>query len=108
MKALYSVFLISIIFFVGCSESTKKKEIADGTINEKLVEISIEGMSCMACVAKVKKTLSDLNGVENMNVSLENKNAAFQYYPQKISLDEIKQAINNVGYKASAAKELPK
>ncbi len=62
----------------------------------------------MACVAKVKKTLSDLNGVDDVMVSLVNKSATFQYSPQNISLDKIKQSIDEIGYKVGTVKELSK
>ena len=37
--------------------------------------ISIEGMMCQHCVAHVTKALTEVSGVESVNVSLENKNA---------------------------------
>jgi len=77
--------------------------------NEKMeavsVEIPIEGMSCMSCVATVKKALSDLEGVSGVKVSLENKKTTLRYNPKKISPDTIQQAINKIGYKAGKPKE---
>lgn len=80
------------------------KEVSDtvAKMDEKVV-VPIEGMSCMACVGKVKNTLSELNGVNEINVSLENKNATFQYNPQRIIVEEIEQIINDIGYKAGPA-----
>jgi copper ion binding protein len=110
MKAFFhSTILMILVFLVGCSENNGKSNLSiTDKINNVPVEVSIEGMSCMACVAKVKKTLSDLNGVDDVKVSLENKSATFQYSPQNISFDKIKQSIDEIGYKVGTVKELSK
>ena len=88
--------LLMIVILLGCAENPKKSSHADvNQADNVFVEVSIEGMSCMACVAKVKKTLSDLN-----------KNATIQYNPNNIALDKIKQAIDEIGYNAGAVKTL--
>ncbi|WP_339869711.1 heavy metal-associated domain-containing protein [uncultured Algoriphagus sp.] len=99
--------LLMIVILLGCAENPKKSSHADvNQADNVFVEVSIEGMSCMACVAKVKKTLSDLNGIYEVKVSLENKNATIQYNPNNIALDKIKQAIDEIGYNAGAVKTL--
>ena len=99
--------LLMIVILLGCAENPKKSKHTDANQADNiLVEVSIEGMSCMACVAKVKKTLSDLNGIYEVKVSLENKNATIQYNPNNIALDKIKQAIDEIGYNAGAVKTL--
>lgn len=109
MKAFYSTSIIALLItvLIGCSENSKKNQLSE---NEKFVgvsvEIPIEGMSCMSCVANVKKTLSDLEGVSEVKVSLENKKTTLHYNPQKISLDTIQQTINKIGYKAGKPQEL--
>ena len=60
----------------------------------------------MACVAKVKKTLSALSGINEVKVSLENKSATIQYNPQNISMDKITQSIDEIGYKAGTVKKI--
>lgn len=111
MRAQFIFLILSMFLLLGCSESTGKgaantvslpeKEVSDITVkmDERMV-VPIEGMSCMACVGKVKNTLSELNGVKDITVSLENKNATFLYSPQKISIEEIEQIIHDIGYKA--------
>jgi len=113
---LYSVILITLlVFFIGCSGSNSKNQQVNNIVtksksvitNSKSVELPVEGMSCMACVAKVKNALSGIEGLDDINVSLENNNATFRYNPQKTSLAKIKQAIDESGYKAGIPKELP-
>lgn len=70
----FSVLLILQMFFVACSGNNSHSN--QTTINEgeiKTIEIPIEGMSCMSCVATVKKSLSGMEGVKEVNVSLKDK-----------------------------------
>jgi len=108
MKAVFNFSLLLMFMFLsGCAENSNKSKQTDiNQADNVSVEVSIEGMSCMACVAKVKKTLSDLSGINEVKVSLENKSATLQYNPHNISLDKIKQSINEIGYKAGAVKKL--
>ncbi len=107
MKTVFnSSLLLIFMLLIGCAENSNKSKQTDVNQTDNVsVEISIEGMSCMSCVANVKKTLSDLDGISEVKVSLENKLATLQYNPHHISLDKIKQSINEIGYKAGAVKK---
>ena len=109
MKTLFnSSLLLLFMLLMGCAENSNKSKQTDVNQADNVsVEISIEGMSCMSCVANVKKTLSDLNGINEVKVSLENKSATLQYNPHNISLDKIKQSIDKIGYKKGIVKKLP-
>ena len=60
-------------------------------------KIMIEGMSCGHCVKHVNNALSELENVENIQVSLENKTAIFESNVE-IPDDKIKFAIEDAGY----------
>lgn len=72
---------------------------------EKLMkeEIKIEGMMCENCVKHVTKALEALDGITKVEVSLENKNAIIET-SRKLSDDEIKNAIDEAGYKVTEIK----
>ena len=109
MKTVFnSSLLLLFMLLMGCAENSNKSKQTDVNQADNVsVEISIEGMSCMSCVANVRKTLSDLDGINEVKVSLENKSATLQYNPNNISLDIIKQTIDKIGYKAGTVKKLP-
>lgn len=67
------------------------------------VIIAVEGMSCMSCVANVKRTIASLDGVDSVAVSLEEKNASISYDAQKVDIEKIREAINKRGFKAGEA-----
>ncbi len=59
--------------------------------------IEIEGMSCNHCKMSVEKVLGALDGVESVEVSLENKNAKITC-SKELSDDKIKEAIKEEGF----------
>ena len=79
----------------------QEKSCPDGscTIKEDTTmskTISIEGMMCQHCVAHVTKALTEVPGVESVNVSLENKNAVVTGSADDKALTA---AVKEAGYK---------
>ncbi|OJW77805.1 MAG: hypothetical protein BGO69_01865 [Bacteroidetes bacterium 46-16] len=70
------------------------------------IKMSINGMVCMACQSTVKKAIKSLDGVTNVEVSLENKNAIVTYYPNLVKLEQIQKAVNDKGYTAGKPQEV--
>lgn len=64
-----------------------------------IVTLPVQGMSCVSCVASVKRTVKALNGVTNVEVSLAERQARISYDERKISPDQIAAAIRELGYK---------
>ncbi|MGL4362616.1 MAG: heavy-metal-associated domain-containing protein [Cellulosilyticaceae bacterium] len=59
------------------------------------MEIIIEGMSCMHCVNRVKEALLELEGVTNVDVSLEDSWAIVEGNAEE---EEIRAALEEAGY----------
>ena len=55
-------------------------------------------MTCGHCQKRVADAISSLEGVESVEVDLESESATVSFDPQKISLDDIKGAIQKAGY----------
>jgi copper chaperone CopZ len=66
----------------------------------KVVTIPVEGMVCLACTARVKSTLKAINGVTEVEVSLEKRVAHVKYVEGKVSPEQLVSAINRLGYRA--------
>tara|TARA_R110002094_G_scaffold119921_1_gene114955 strand:- start:69 stop:464 length:396 start_codon:yes stop_codon:yes gene_type:complete len=71
----------------------------------EVVVVPIEGMSCSACVARVKSTLKKIDGVGDVHVSLEHREAEIRYDPVKVSPETLAQAIKELGYTAGLPRE---
>lgn len=62
------------------------------------VIIKVEGMSCSHCENAVKKAVGIMNGVDKVSVSLEEKSVTVDFDSSVVTLDNIKQAIEDQGY----------
>ncbi len=60
--------------------------------------VTIDGMHCPACSARVKKALTSLPGVLTAEVSLEQRQATVTYEPGRITPELLQQAVVEAGY----------
>lgn len=60
--------------------------------------LNVEGMSCSHCVNAVTKAVTALDGVSGVSVSLEGKTVTVDFDEEKVSLESIKEAIEEEGY----------
>lgn len=60
--------------------------------------IPVIGMACASCSANVERKLNSLDGIQQASVSLPGRSALVDYDPVKISLEDMKRAINGIGY----------
>ena len=65
------------------------------------IELHIEGMHCGSCAVGIQMLVSQLDGVKSAEVSYEGKKGLFEIDPQKVTKDQVIQAIADLGYKAS-------
>jgi len=61
-------------------------------------KIKIQGMSCQHCVMSVTKALGSIPGVKSLKVDLVKGEATFEN-TQEASLEEIRKAVEEAGYK---------
>ena len=79
------------------------REAGYGIVEERrknTVTIPIGGMTCAACANRIERVLSKKEGVLRASVNFATENATVEYDPQKIRLSAIRQAIEDIGYKA--------
>ena len=65
----------------------------------KSVTVKIGGMTCASCARTIETVLSELSGVESVSVNLATESATVVYNPQVVTLEDIKVAVESVGYK---------
>ena len=64
----------------------------------KKITIPVVGMACSSCSAHVEKKLNSLEGVKMASVSLSSRSALVEYEPSVISLQQMKEAVNDIGF----------
>ena len=85
---------------VKCKANIKNDSKLNNKKNEEvnsMKTILIEGMQCNHCKMTVEKALSSIEGITNVEVSLEDKNAVIEYN-KEIENDKIKQVIEEAGF----------
>lgn len=70
-------------------------------VPEEISEISVGGMSCAACAARVEKKLNSLSGVTTTNVNIATNTATVRFVPGTVTVRDIQKAIEAIGYTAS-------
>ena len=65
------------------------------------IQLTIEGMSCGHCVARVRRALESLEGVEVRSVDVGS--AAADLDPARTSLGHLIRAVDDLGFTASVA-----
>ena len=60
--------------------------------------IPVVGMACSACSAHVEKKLNSLPGISSAAVSLAGRSALVEYDPEQITLEQMKEAVNGIGF----------
>lgn len=66
-------------------------------LNEKVV-LKIGGMTCAMCVKAIEDGLGRLDGISNVNVNLSSEKAYITYNPQMVTVEDMKNTIEDIGY----------
>ena len=62
------------------------------------VTLEVKGMSCGHCVKSVETSVGNLDGVGQVKVYLESGKVDVSYEEDKVTLDKIKDTIDEQGY----------
>lgn len=65
------------------------------------VTLSVPGMTCAACPFTVKKALSGVEGVSQIDVSFEKREAVVTFDDSKTRIQTLTQTTENAGYPSS-------
>ncbi|MFC5301801.1 mercury resistance system periplasmic binding protein MerP [Azospira restricta] len=65
------------------------------------VTLSVPGMTCAACPITVKKALSKVEGVSQVGVSFEKREAVVTFDDAKTDVQKLTKATEDAGYPSS-------
>ena len=63
--------------------------------------LSVPGMTCATCPITLKKALNKVEGVENIEVNLEKKEAVVTFDDAKTTVETLLEATKNAGFPSS-------
>lgn len=84
-------------------EHLKEKEIDEKGDEEMKKTIMVEGMMCMHCVKHVNDALEKVDGVKNVDVNLEEKNAVVTM-DEEVSDEALTKVVVDAGYEVKGIK----
>lgn len=62
------------------------------------IVFEVEGMSCNHCVSSIKNAVSELDGIERVDVDLNSKRVTVEYSVELIDIQTIRETIEDQGY----------
>lgn len=65
------------------------------------VTLLVQGMSCGHCVKAVESSVGELKGVSNVDVHLESGKVDVEYNADAVTLETIKETIDDQGYEVN-------
>ena len=92
--------MVFILFLVSCGGKGNKPEKELVPLEASPMEVSIGGMSCLACEETIQRNVGKLEGIKSVKASFTTGNAIIEYYPGMIDSVKIKDAITGSGYTA--------
>jgi len=72
--------------------------VGQGSGIAEQVGLSVEGMTCATCAARIQKVLSRQSGVEEATVNFAGNRASVTYRPDAVSLDQLSAVVERLGY----------
>ena len=76
-------------------------QIPDKTAVVQTTRLSVEGMSCGACVRHVARALEGMTGIVLVQVDLQKNEATVAHLVDRVDENSLVTAINDAGYHAS-------
>ena len=76
------------------------------TPNALIARIHVEGMTCQSCEKNIETMMKTKPGVNDIRVSLEDREAFIIYDPKATNLELLKDQIDDMGFDASIPKEV--
>ena len=70
----------------------------NATRDLKHLILSVKGMSCASCAARIEKKVGTLSGVGQVDVNFGAEQAAIDYDPEKVSLSTVSGTIEKLGF----------
>jgi periplasmic mercuric ion binding protein len=93
---IITVFTVLAIFFAGSLATFAKNEVQEVKIKTSA--------TCEHCKGKIEKLLHQTKGVQEADLSLDDKVVTVKYNPAKTSPEKLRKSIAKLGYDADDVK----
>lgn len=106
MIGAVALSLLLFILIAGCgnrggSSAANAASKPQTGVAARTVTLNVEGMYCGGCAVSVRVALKKLEGVQDAKVDAKKAQAVVDYVEGKVTVEQMVQAVEKVGYKAS-------
>ncbi len=63
-----------------------------------ILTLPVQGMTCASCVARVEKTLKNVEGISNASVNLATEQATIEFDALQVSVEKMQSVVADAGY----------
>ncbi|MBT2606044.1 copper chaperone CopZ [Bacillus sp. ISL-53] len=60
--------------------------------------LNVKGMSCGHCINSIEGSVGELFGVTTVKVNLDSGTVSVEFNPNEVTIDKIKETIDDQGY----------
>lgn len=102
IKAVLLFFILTIVVF-GCqnaANSSAQDEVSASSVEKVYLTLEVEGMTCSGCEQTVQGALTAIDGIDSAFASHIDKQVKIFVDTSQVSLIEMQEAINTIGYTA--------
>ncbi len=100
MLGVATLALVSVTSTACRREVAASPETADGKqVATRTVAMPVDGMICQVCAGGLKSVLKAVHGVQNVEVSLQKRNAVIHYEEGTVNVEQLTAAITDLGLK---------
>lgn len=86
---------------LGWSRLKDEEHITNHRSTAHAADFTVEGMSCASCVSTIESYVSGIQGVLNITVQLIAQKAHVEYDESQITVSDIKEAFEDIGFQAT-------
>ena len=89
------------------SATQEKPAVTSAPVETDVAQLSIEGMHCASCVARVERELESVPGVTEALVDLNGESARVSYLAGAATVEDLEHAVEHAGYSAHVKDDAP-
>lgn len=85
---------------VAWQDVVERVEKTGYNVPTREIDLSVEGMTCASCAARIEKVVGRLDGVESATVNLASEKAHIVYVPGLVKEEDLIRGVDKAGYSA--------
>jgi len=93
----YDVRLIAMMVGLGLAAGI-------AAAKEATAEMKVPAMDCAACTVDIKKALTQIKGVKNVDLNVDRRTATVVYEDTQVTQAELQKTIEKAGFKTEQSK----